>query len=120
LKLESEDDENLRGYKMEVLENKYRQMIADKFESDYLGTEKGELIIKAAVGRNVNPTLDYYIGCEKILNNILTVYETYTDIKKVGFQESGYSFVLMLGFISYEIIRLSKDKSKVEDSKMFG
>ena len=93
---------------MKVPENPYRKALASIFMKKYLGKPEGDLIKKAVNGKNEG-SLDYYIGTEKMINNAIQVFMTIDEKELHG---AGAAFSVMLGYVSYEIERLSAFENK--------
>ena len=99
----------MKGIKiMKVPKNLYRKALASMYMEKYLGKSEGELIKKAVNGKN-DGTLDYYIGAERMINSAIQVFRT---IDKKELHGAGGAFSMMLGYVSYEIERLSAFENK--------
>lgn len=106
--------------KMEVIENKDRIQLAKDYELKYLNTYKHDIVQMSLNGLNKNPSIDYYIGAEKILCNVMTFFELSEDVIDINNDKVNGAvgaFIAMLGCACYNIVRMSKEK---EDLKMFG
>ena len=93
---------------MKVPENPYRKALASMYMEKYLGELDGDLIKKAVNGENEG-TLDYYVGAERMINNAIQVFRTIDEKELHG---AGAAFSVMLGYVSYEIERLSAFENK--------
>ena len=93
---------------MKVPKNPYRKALANMYMEKYLG-KPGEDDIKKAVNGENEETLDYYIGAERMINNAIQVFRTIDEKELHG---AGGAFSMMLGYVSYEIERLSAFKNE--------
>lgn len=90
---------------MKVPENPYRNALASIYMTKYLGKPEYEDLIKKSVNGDENDlSLDYYIGAERMINNAIQVFK---DLDQEQLDGAGWRFSIMIGYVSYEIERLS-------------
>lgn len=94
---------------MKVPENPYRKSLASMYMERYLGKTEGDVVKKAVNGNGGERSLDYYIGAERMINNAIQVFITIDEKELHG---AGGAFSVMLGYVSYEIERLSAFQNK--------
>lgn len=94
---------------MKVPENPFRPALANMYMETCMGKPEEEIIKKAVNGNDCDISLDYYIGVERMINNAIQVFRTIDPEQLHG---AGGSFSKMLGYVSYEIERLSAFKNE--------
>lgn len=92
-----------------VPENPYRNALASMYMEKYLGKSEGYTVKKAVNGDENERSLDYYIGVERMINQAIQVFRTIDQEELHG---AGRAFSMMLGYVSYEIVRLSAFQNK--------
>lgn len=95
--------------KMKIPESPYRKALANMYMENYMGKPAEDSIKGVVNGNENNMSLDYYIGAERMINNVITVIRTIDEEQLRG---ADGAFSMMLAYVSYEIERLSVFKNE--------
>ncbi len=92
----------------EIPVNSLRRALAGIYMEKYMGTSEEGMIRKLTNGGDKERSLDYYIGCEYIINLTIQVLSNPDQEQLKGVKSK---FTTMLTYVSYEIERLSTFKN---------
>lgn len=84
--------------------NQLRKTLATIYMEKYMGTPDDEMIKKLVNESGEERSLDYYIGCETMINLTIQVLSNPEQEQLRGVRSK---FTTMLTYVSYEIERLS-------------
>jgi hypothetical protein len=94
---------------MKVPENPFRPALANMYMEKCMGKPEEDGIKRAVNGNESDLSLDYYIGAERMINHAIMVFRTIDHEQLHG---AGGAFSKMLGYVSYEIERLSASQNE--------
>lgn len=82
-----------------------RKALANMYMELYMEKQDDGMIKKLVNGSDEDRSLDYYIGCENVLNLTIQVLSNHDQEQQLSGIRS--KFTTMLTYVSYEIERLS-------------